>query len=162
VLLWFVGTAVLSVWFVFRDTRFDYRFLVLGALLPDVVDGLWGGARAFHSVATSVAVLLVVMLSTVGRRPIRRRLLGIPIGLFLHLVFDGAFADTDVFWWPFTGLSFDDARLPVIERGWWNVALESIGVVLVIHVVRRFGLRDPERRRRLWREGTLSEVSSGG
>lgn len=161
-LLWFVGTAVLSVWFVFRDARFDNRFLVLGALLPDVVDGIWGGARAFHSVITSVGVLLVVMLSTIGRRPIRRRLLAIPIGLFLHLVFDGAFADTGIFWWPLTGASFDGARLPVAERGWFNLVLEAIGMVLVVHIAGRFGLADPERRRRLWRDGSLTEVTAGG
>lgn len=161
-LFWFVGTAVLSVWFVFRDTRFDNRFLVLGVLLPDVVDGIGGGARAFHSVTTSVVVLLVVMLSTVGRRPIRRRLLAIPIGLFLHLVFDGAFADTGTFWWPFAGLSFDGARLPVAERGWFNLVLELIGIALVAHIVRRFGLGDSERRERLWRDGSLSEVTRGG
>lgn len=161
-LLWFVGTSVLSVWFVFRDTRFDNRFLVLGALLPDVVDGIWGGARAFHSVTTSVVVLTIVMLSTIGRRPVRRRLLAIPIGLFLHLVFDGAFADTGTFWWPVAGISFDGARLPVVDRGWFNLVLEAIGVALVVHIVRRFGLGDPECRRRLWSDGSLTEVSRGG
>lgn len=155
-LLWFVGTAMLSVWYVFRDGRFDNRWLIVGVLLPDLVDGPWGGARAFHSVATSVLVLVLVMLATIGRRPLRRRLLAVPIGLFLHLVFDGAFADTSVFWWPFTGLSFDDASLPVVERGWFNLVLEALGLGLTWWIVRLFDLRDPERRRRLWRDGSVS------
>ena len=41
-LLWFLGTGIATVWFVFRDPRFDYRVLALGLLLPDAVDGLTG------------------------------------------------------------------------------------------------------------------------
>ena len=35
--LWFFGTAILSVWFVFRDDRFDYRLLIVGSILPDAI-----------------------------------------------------------------------------------------------------------------------------
>lgn len=153
---WFIGTAVLAVWFVFHDARFDNRFLIVGALVPDVIDALWGGARGLHSLIGSVAVLVVVMLATIGRRVVRRRLLAVPIGLFLHLVFDGAFANTGVFWWPFTGLSFDSARLPVAERGLLNIVLEVIGVGLCVHAWRIFGLGRPDRRRDFVRNGTLT------
>lgn len=153
---WFVGTAVFAVWNVFHDPRFDHRWLVAGVLAPDLIDGVWGGARAFHSITTSVAVLVAVMLATIGRRPIRRRLLALPIGLFVHLVVDGAFSDTDVFWWPFTGLSFDGAPLPSVDRAWIDVPLELIGLALCAWAWKRFRLADPERRRALWRDGTLS------
>lgn len=156
VLLWFVGTSVLAVWSVFRDPRFDYRFLIAGVLLPDVVDGIWGGARGFHSVTMSVAVMFVVMFATIGRRPWRKRLLGVPIGMFVHLIVDGAFDDTKVFWWPVTGLSFGDSRLPVVERGMFNVILEFAGLALCLYAIRRFGLRDPERRKLFLREGWLT------
>ena len=66
-LFWFVGTAVLSVWFVFRDPRFDYRLLVVGSVLPAVVDGFLGGARVLHSLTFSVALRVLVMLATAGR-----------------------------------------------------------------------------------------------
>lgn len=153
---WFIGTAVLAVWYVFHDSRFDNRFLILGALVPDAIDVIWGGARGFHSLIGSVAVLVGVMLATIGERARRRRMLAIPIGLFLHLVFDGAFANTGVFWWPFTGVSFDAARLPVAERGMLNVLLEVIGVGLCAHAWRIFGLGRPERRRDFIRKGMLS------
>jgi hypothetical protein len=86
--LWFIGTAVLSIWYVFRDPAFDYRFLIAGVLLPDVIDGLWGGARGLHSVTMSVVTLIAVMLLTIGRRVRRKMLLGLPIGMFLHLVYE--------------------------------------------------------------------------
>lgn len=156
VFLWFIGTAVLAVWSVFRDPRFDYRFLIVGVLLPDVVDGIWGGARAFHAVTTSVVVLFAVMLATIGRRPWRKRLLAVPIGMFVHLIVDGAFDDTTVFWWPITGLSFGDSRLPVVERGLFNIVLELAGLALCLYAVRRFGLRDAARRQAFLREGWLT------
>lgn len=154
--LWFIGTAVLAVWFVFRDPRFDYRFLILGVLIPDVIDGLWGGARGFHSVTVSVFVLFAVMAVTIGRRPLRKRLLAVPIGMFVHLIVDGAFDDTKVFWWPITGVSFGDSRLPVVERGMFNIVLEIIGFGLCLYAVRRFALKDPERRRAFLRDGWLT------
>ena len=79
--LWFIATAVLTVHFVFTDPRFDHRFLILGVLLPDVVDGLTGGSWVLHSLAGAVGMLTLVMLVTAGRRPIRKRLIAIPIGV---------------------------------------------------------------------------------
>ena len=155
---WFIGAATLAVWFVFHDPRFDNRFLILGVLIPDPIDLLWGGARGLHSVAASVALLLAIMLATMGRRPMRRRLLCLPIGTFLHLVFDGAFGNTRVFWWPFSGLSFSGARLPSVERGLLNVVFEVFGIALCAFAWRRFGLADPDRRRSFLRTGSLAFV----
>ena len=164
-ILWFAGTAVLAVWYVFHDPRFDNRLLLGGVLLPDLVDIVWSapsfdGARGFHSVTMSVVLLVAIMLATYGRRPIRRRLLAVPIGAFLHLIFDGAFNDTDVFWWPFTGSSFAGARLPIIERGPVNIVLEVIGLALCVHAWRLFGLSDPARRRLFRTSGTLAAEAS--
>lgn len=156
VFFWFIGTSVLAVWSVFRDPRFDYRFLILGVLLPDAIDGVWGGARGFHSVTMSVLVLFGVMAATIGRRPWRKRLLAVPIGMFVHLIVDGAFDDTKVFWWPVTGMSFGDSRLPVIDRGVVNIALEAVGLALCAYAFRRFHLRDAQRRRLFVREGWLT------
>ncbi len=153
--LWFVGTAIVAVWFVFRDPAFDYRLLIIGSVLPAFVDALVGGARLLHSLTFSVVLLAVLMLATQGRRPIRRALLGLPIGTLLHLVFTGAWTNTTVFWWPFGGASFDDAPHPVADRGWWNVPLELVGLGLCWWVYRRAGLADPDRRSAFLRTGRL-------
>ena len=152
---WFIGTAVMAVWFVFHDPRFDYRLLIVGALLADAVDAPFGGARVLHSITGSVAVLVVVMAATVRRRALRKRLLAIPIGTFLHLIFDGAFTATKVFWWPFGGARFGDARLPSLQRGALDIVFEVIGLALCAWTYRRFGLGDPARRRRFLRTGVL-------
>lgn len=152
---WFIATSVLTIGSVFRDPRFDYRLLALGSVLP-LLDGVTGGAWVLHSLVFSVVLLIVLMLATSGRRPIRRMLLGLPIGMILHLVFDGAWGDTEVFWWPFFGWSFDGADLPELARGWWSVALEAAGVVLCVRLWRRNAFADRERRRAFVRDGRLA------
>jgi hypothetical protein len=156
-ILWFVATSVATVFVVFRDARFDYRPLILGALLPDLVDVWFDGAHPLHSVVVAVGAMVLVVLATIGRRPLRRMLLGVPIGMLLHLVFDGAFADVDTFWWPVTG-RFGDSALPVVSRGWWNIGLELAGALLVAVGWRRFHLRSGEPRRRFIAKGQLSET----
>ena len=157
-LLWFLGTALVSVWYVFTDPRFDYRLLLLGALLPDLIDVPSGQARWAHSLTVAVGVLTLVMLVTAGRKPIRRLLLGLPIGMLLHLVFDGAFASTEVFWWPFSG-SWGDVQVPSLERALWlNLLMEVAGAALLVWTYRRFGLADRSRRTQLLRTGMLTDL----
>ena len=158
VILWFVASAVLTVKFVFNDLRFDYRLLVVGVLLPDVVDIGFGGARVLHTLAFSVGLMTLIMFVTRRGSSLRRRTLPLAIGTFLHLVFDGAFANTDVFWWPVTGASFGDARLPVAERGVLNLGLEILGLLGILWIVRRHGLGSRSARRRFWSTGELVEV----
>ena len=109
-----------------------------------------------HSVTFSVALLVVLMLATPGRKPIRKTLLGLPVGTLLHLVFTGAWTNTTVFWWPFGGWSFDGAQHPVAARGWWNVPLELIGIGLCWWIVQRAEMRDPARRAWFFRTGQLA------
>ena len=154
--LWFIGTAVVSVWYVFRDPRFDYRLLAVGAVLPDVIDLPGGHARWAHSLTVAVGVLVAVMLVTVGRKPIRRLMLALPIGMLMHLVWDGAFASTSVFWWPFTG-SWGKVRVPSLQRGWLNAAFEAAGVLLLAWMWRRCELADPQRRNALIQHGLLMQ-----
>jgi len=157
-LLWFLGSAMLTVWFVFTDPRFDYRLLLLGAILPDLIDLPEGHAKWAHSLTVAVGVLAAVMLVTAGRKPVRRLLLGLPIGMLLHLVFDGAFASTKVFWWPFSG-SWGSVRVPSIDRPWaLAVLLELAGAAMLWWAWRRFGLDDRERRRTFLHHGTLASV----
>ena len=157
-LLWFLGTSLATVFYVFTDPRFDYRLLLVGALLPDIIDAPFGQARWAHSLTVAVGTLTLVMLVTAGRKPIRRFLLGAPIGMLLHLVWDGAFSSAKVFWWPFSG-DWGSVRVPSLERAWWlDVLMELAGAVLLRWSWRRFGLADPQRRQQFVRHGTLTEV----
>lgn len=161
-LFWFVGTAFVTVWFVFRDDRFDYRVLALGALLPDIVDLLTGGAWVMHSITASVALLVVVMATARRGSLRRRRWLALPIGTMMHLVFDGAFNNTGNFWWPFTGLSFDGSNVPSLDRMPLNIVLETAGLAMLWWIWRTNQLSDRARRERFLRTGHLLGTSANG
>lgn len=115
-IVWFAGGACLIVWMVFGDPRIDFRLVALGALLPDLLDAPFGGARLLHTLAFSVALLFGVMVLTRRGDPRRRSLLALPIGTFLHLALDGMWTHSEVFWWPFFGGSFGDVGLPSLDR----------------------------------------------
>jgi hypothetical protein len=103
----------------------------------------------------AVGTLVLVMLVTAGRKPVRRLLLGLPIGMLLHLVWDGAFASTRVFWWPFGG-GWGDTPVPSIDRAWpLAVLMEVAGVGMLAWAWRRFGLGEREARQRFLRSGVL-------
>ena len=152
--LWYLVLAVVGVWAVFDSPALDYRWVMVGSVLPltDVVIGRPGPLR---SLVTAVAV----MLATRGRRIVRRRLLGLPIGLFAHLVLSGVWADTDAFWWPLTGLGLSDAEPPELARGGVSVVLELIAVVVAVWWSRRVGLDTPDDRAVFRSTGQLPRVS---
>ena len=123
-LFWFIGTSVASVWSVFRDPKFAYRWVIVGALVP------------VFSVVTVVGFLVAVMLLSIGKsaskRTVRKNFLALTIGLFMHLVFDGAFLSTKLFWWPLAGLSLDGYAIPLVERGLLNIPFEIVGIGLIL------------------------------
>lgn len=158
-LIWYVATAAAGVWAVFESPALDYRFVMLGAALP-VGEVLLDQPGPLHSLVTAVAVLALVMLATTGRRLVRRRLLGIPIGLFAYLVFSGSWAHTDAFWWPLMGVDLSDARPPELARGWFSVVLELVGVALAWWWLHRVGLDDPGARAEFRRSGRLPRATA--
>ncbi|MFN2608826.1 MAG: hypothetical protein ABR511_13210 [Acidimicrobiales bacterium] len=147
--------ALLAVWVVFRDPAIDHRVVVLGALLPDLVDAPLGGARVLHTLAASAALLAAVMLGTRGRRAARRRWIFLPVGTFLHLVFDGIWARTATFWWPAFGWSLA-GRLPALDHGPAVLGVEEVvGAAALAWCWKRFRLGDPAVRAAFWRTGRL-------
>ena len=154
-IFWPAGVALGLVWLVFRDPAFDYRLVVVGALVPDLLDAPFGGARIAHTLVAAVVVLTAVMLATRGHRRLRRSLLAFPIGMFAHLVADGMWARTEAFWWPAFGTSLT-GRLPALDHGLPVLAIEElIGLAVVAWCWKRFGLSDPAVRGAFLRTGHL-------
>jgi hypothetical protein len=154
VFLWFVGLSVVFVWLVFRSPALDYRLVALGSALP-LLDLVTGGMWVLHTLWAPVTALLVVMVATRGRPLARRRWLGVPIGMFFHLVLDGVWLDADTFWWPVFGWDLD-ADAPELTRVPIVLALmEVAGVVALVWLARTFQLTVPANRTRLLRTGQL-------
>jgi hypothetical protein len=161
VLLWFAGVSFVAVWFVFRSPALDYRLVMLGSVLP-LGEIAFGGPRVLHTLVAAAALLTVIMLATQRRRLVRRRLIGLPIGMLMHLVLDGVWASTEVFWWPVAGLEFPDVGLPELDRPVAvTVVLELIGLGCLVWAWSAFGLSDPQRRARFVRTGQLDRDRVG-
>lgn len=153
-LLWFVAPSILVVWAVFRSPAADYRMVAAGALLP-LLELPFGEPRLLHSLSGAAVVMALVMLLLRGRRLLQRQLLGLPIGILMHQVLDGAWADTHGFWWPFLGAEWSSSELPELGRGGLNVLLEGLGLGAAWWGWRRFRLAEPERRRLFLRTGRV-------
>ena len=156
---WYLGLSWVAVWSVFRSPALDYRLVMAGAVLP--VGELPVGTGPLHTLLAPVVALLVVMLATQGKRLVRRRWLGLPIGMFVHLVLDGAVARPELFWWPLGGGGAFGKPLPELGAGIWLLVGELIGLGALLWAVGRFGLDDAQRRRVFLRTGQLDRKLTG-
>ena len=154
-LLWFVGLSMVMVWAAFRSPALDHRLVALGAVLP-LAEVAAGRPLVLHTLAGAVVVLVAVMAVTRHRRLLRRRWLGLPIGLFLHLVLDGAWSDRRLFWWPFDGLGFADRPLPELDRPLAVLLVQELaGLAALVWWWHRWNLSDPRRRAAFLRTGQV-------
>lgn len=139
---WFIGLAFAAVLIVFSSPALDYRLVMAGAVLP-VAEGLVGGPWVLHTLLAPVAVMTVVMLVTQNRRLVRRQWLGVPIGMFMHLVLDGSWASAEVFWWPFLGVSdvLGGSAVPEFQRSApVLIVMELVGLAVLALFVQRLDL----------------------
>lgn len=156
--LWFIGPSVAIVWLVFRSPAIDYRVLALGSVLP-LIEVVTGGPKVLHTLLGAVVAMTVIMLATQRRRLVRRRWLGIPVGMFLHIALDGAFTRPELFWWPFLGTGFGEGGLPELDRPLpVIVLLELVGAAVCVWCYRTFDLADPERRQMMLRTGQVDRA----
>ncbi len=154
-LLWFAGVSFAFVWLVFRSPALDYRLVMVGSVLP-LGEVVFGGPKVLHTLVFVVVLMTVIMLATQKRRLVRRRLISLPIGLMMHLVLDGVWADTEVFWWPFFGTAFETAGLPEGRTLGVIVVLELIGAAALAWCWREFGFSDPANRKLFIETGHLN------
>jgi hypothetical protein len=152
---WYIGLSVFGVATIFRSVGVDYRLVAIGSLLPLVLDIPFGYRAYGYALVFAAALLALVMIGTIGRpRLLRRRLLCLPIGVFSGLILAGAFANNELFWWPFLGSSFPhDALLPA----WWVVAIEElVGLFVCWVLVGQYDLYLPGPRQVFLRTGRLT------
>jgi membrane-bound metal-dependent hydrolase YbcI (DUF457 family) len=149
----------------------DLRLLLLGAILPDLIDtpiGLAaysavGSVRLVgHSLLFAAAAMGLVMAATRRGRP-RKRWMPLAIGVLVHLFLDAMWADPETLWWPvfgwdFSTSGFNDAaaylRAVVSSPVMW--VAEAAGLGYGVAMVRRGGLGDRARRAEFLRTGRIN------
>lgn len=157
-LFWFAGLSFAGVALIFASPAIDYRLVLVGSVLP-VVEMVIEGPWVLHSLLAPVVVMTLVMVLFPGKRLVQRKWLGVPIGMFLYLVLDRAWARTTLFWWPLFGVSVNGDDLPGWESPVALIVMELIGLAALIWVVRRYRLTQESERRLFWSKGRLSRTA---
>lgn len=171
-LFWHVGATLWLFRWIFRDPKVDVRFLVAGAILPDLIDLTVGtglladrystGELWFHSLLLPVIYMTgVVIFTRRGRR--RRAFMAVGIGWLFHLLLDGMWASQEVFLWPFFG-AIPPGGAPFWPLAWeralsdpWRWVKEAVGLAYLIWMWLALGLGERERRLGVVRTGRLPE-----
>jgi inner membrane protein len=168
-LLWHMGLAAAIVYITLGRRRIDYRFVLLGAVLPDLVDGLLGlfffsgpaGRWIAHSLLAATVVTVVIVVVFSGEP--RLALFGIGVGWLLHLVCDGMWAAPKTFFWPAFGTEFanrpaEPYGLDLFVHPWdhsWTWAGELVGLALLAWFWVAFRLGEKDRFTLFLRDGHL-------
>lgn len=154
-ILWFAGMAIVTVSIVFDSPSLDYRLILLGAVLPSA-EVLTGSAWILHTLAAPVVVFAAVAVALQGKRLAQRRWISFPIGLFVHLVLDGTWAQKELFWWPAFGNVLGEGQAPEAGRSWVLIVfLELLGLAALAWTWRTNNLGDAANRKRFVSTGHL-------
>jgi membrane-bound metal-dependent hydrolase YbcI (DUF457 family) len=101
-------------WFASLSSYLDIRLLLIGSLLPDIIDkpvGLYFFRETFSNGRIfSHTLLFLIIITAVGFYLYKSRrkvwLLTLAAGTFTHLVFDQIWRVPATLFWPFLGLTF--------------------------------------------------------
>lgn len=142
-----------------RDLDIDVRILILGAVIPDIIDKPLGhmilsidnGRIIAHSLLFATTLLAFGMMF--------KRMLPLSIGVAVHQILDGMFLDPETALWPLLG-PFGTYDFEVVE--WFKafgdpfvIGEELTGLALMIVFVLAFSLYRKEKLFRFIRDGRV-------
>jgi len=113
VILWHMGIGALLTYATLGRRRIDYRYVLIGAIAPDVLDALLtavgvptaDGRGPSHSLLAVIVVAVTVVVALSGTT--RLQVFGLAVGWLMHLVADGMWSEPEIFLWPAFGWSFE-------------------------------------------------------
>lgn len=170
-LFFHLGVTVLVVFVTLGRRRIDYRVVMAGALLPDLIDEVLrllsifgsdqGRRLAGHTLLFTVALLLSIQGFLRGAAA--RRWFVLPIAASIHLALDGMWSYPMTLFWPLFGARFGAG--PAMAS-WAEVVLhpaahpgaffaEAAGLGVLIYTGYSFGLFRRDRLREFLRTGVL-------
>jgi hypothetical protein len=171
-LFWHLGGSLWLFRWIFRDPKVDVRFLLFGAILPDLIDLPVGtllladrystGELWFHSLIIPTLYIAIVLLATRrGRR--RRAWMALGVGWLFHLLLDGMWVSQEVFLWPFFG-DIPPGEAPFWPLAWeramndpWRWIEEAVGLAYLVWLWFAVGLSRLERRTMALHTGRLPD-----
>ncbi|MFC1898822.1 metal-dependent hydrolase [Chloroflexota bacterium] len=133
-----------SLSFVSLVNRIDVKILLLGSLLPDIIDkpvGQWLFKEYFSNGRIfSHALLFFILITFLGifyyRRYHKTWFLFLSLGTFMHLILDEMWRAPGTLFWPILGLEFDKMDL----TGWIGGLWQSLVTNPAVYVSELVGL----------------------
>jgi inner membrane protein len=147
-------------WFASISRYMDIRWLLVGSLLPDIIDkpvGQYLFRDTFNNGRIFTHTLLfLVLISVVGILLYKKKrqtwMLALAAGTFMHLILDGMWQTPRTLFWPLLGFSFPKVDLEGWEHNIWEALIsdpqiyipEAVGLtvllVLGIYLLKRRGV----------------------
>ncbi len=143
-----------------KKVRIDVRLLLLGSILPDIIDKPLGhlllpgdNGRIFaHTLLFAVSILLIGF--------IWKPVLSLSLGVSFHHILDGMFRDLKTSFWPLLG-PFESYDFNVSQ--WFDALLdpyviteEIIGVIIIVMFVANFRIFNKEKLQLLLKKGRIN------
>jgi len=117
-----------ALWLTLLGSRIDIRLLLIGSLLPDIIDkpvGQFFFREIFRNGRIFCHTLLFLILVTIAGIYLYRChskiwLIPFSFGIFMHLILDQMWHAPRTFLWPILGLEFDKIDLTGWIAGMWQ------------------------------------------
>jgi inner membrane protein len=128
------GILTVAKWTESLGKLFDLRLLVLGSLLPDIIDKpvgifFFGEGRIFtHSLLITLLFLVTAFYLQVNHK--KTALLAVALGMAAHLVLDSMWGNPQVFLWPLYGWGFPPGVRTSYLDVWLNTLIHNPGAYL--------------------------------
>jgi hypothetical protein len=134
----------------------DYRFVLLGSLLPDIIDKPmwlftnnrldWAGRGYAHTFLFNFILLAIGLILVI--RWNKAWLVTIAICSFIHLIFDKMWQNPTTLWWPFLGSIPREATagwLSELTEGLktnpYVYISETVGFIITVYLALRLVIR---------------------
>jgi inner membrane protein len=139
-------------WFRGAVRSIDYRMVLLGSLLPDIIDKpmwiftgsnvLWDGRGYAHSFIFSFVLLIAGIVFAATRNS--TWLLTVSVGAFFHLALDQMWLNPVALWWPLLGPIHREATagwLASLWRGLTSDPTDYVSEIIGFAVILYLSLR---------------------
>lgn len=156
-----LGIAWLLAWK--SPTRIDYRLVLFGTILPDLIDKPLGIALGLETRIWAHTFLFLFALLALGVIPAARALRFIGFGVATHLLLDRIWQEPRIVLYPKDGWIFPPAAF---DSGYWFDVLlhdpyvqigEIVGVAILIAFAWRYRIRSWAAIRRFLGHGELPD-----
>lgn len=167
-LLGHLGITLGLAWFLtwrWPTVRLDYRLVLLGAVLPDLIDKPLGAVLGLESRLWAHTLLFLAALALLSRARPLHALTWLAFGAGVHLVLDMIWFEPHVALWPLYGWTFPAGTQSL--GGYFDLLLrdpyvqvgEVGGAVLLVAFAKVHGLLSWTTLRRFLRTGSLREAA---